>query len=212
MSAKLEEMLRIAEAATQGPTAMPGEQRVIDDEIYVTMLLAYQQADMDGTMVLASRQAIHETVDALRATKGQLRDALAEVAMMTRMLTDPPAGHGETCPACNEKIDGATGNASKWPMLFAPLKGVSPTWHHRGCVHNLHWTAESALSATKAKLEVVTSALRQHHKRRLDAGEMAIAKDDKGEWIALDMSAEYGDSTLCDTTLAALTPSTTKEP
>ena len=79
MSAKLEEMLRIAEAATQGPTAMPGEQRVIDDEIYVTMLLAYQQADMDGTMVLASRQAIHETVDALRATKGQLRDALTEV-------------------------------------------------------------------------------------------------------------------------------------
>ena len=77
---------------------------------------------------------------------------------------------------------------------------------------NLHWTAESALSATKAKLEVVTSALRQHHKRRLDAGEMAIAKDDKGEWIALDMSAEYGDSTLCDTTLAALTPSATKEP
>ena len=95
MSAKLEEMLRIAEAATQGPTAMPGEQRVIDDEIYVTMLLAYQQADMDGTMVLASRQAIHETVDALRATKGQLRDALAEVAMMTRMLTDPPAGESD---------------------------------------------------------------------------------------------------------------------
>lgn len=164
MSAKLDEMLRIAEAATQGPTAMPGEQRVIDDEIYVTMLLAYQQADMDGTMVLASRQAIHETVDALRATKGQLRDARAEVEAHVADRVATALRHGKELEA-----------------------------------------AESALSATKAKLEAATAALRQHHKWHLDAGEMAIAKDDKGEWIALDMSAEYGDSTLCEITLAALT-------
>lgn len=54
-------------------------ERETDDAVYVTALLAYQQADFDGTMVLASRQAIHETVDALRETEAKLRDALAKV-------------------------------------------------------------------------------------------------------------------------------------
>lgn len=52
-------------------------------------LLDYQQADMDGTMVLVSRQAIHEVteeyVDLLQALQGCLAHGLDE---------GEPASHG----------------------------------------------------------------------------------------------------------------------
>lgn len=43
----------------------------------VTALLNYSQADEDGVMVLASRQAIHVVVDELKAAEAE-RDRLAE--------------------------------------------------------------------------------------------------------------------------------------
>ena len=52
----------------------------------VEALESYQQADMDGVMVLASRQAIHETIDAYWARvetceelEAKLSKALAEL-------------------------------------------------------------------------------------------------------------------------------------
>ena len=47
------------------PTPMTVEASAVD------ALAAYQQADMDGTMVLVSRQAIEECLPALRALSGE---------------------------------------------------------------------------------------------------------------------------------------------
>lgn len=48
----------------------------IDDAIEA--LLDYQQADMEGVMVLASRQAIHEVCDALRRSSERSDEAMIE--------------------------------------------------------------------------------------------------------------------------------------
>lgn len=44
----------------------------------VEVLENYQQADMDGIMVIASRQAIHETIDAYWARVGTCEELTAE--------------------------------------------------------------------------------------------------------------------------------------
>lgn len=44
---------------------VPDTPRVSDEPAFVVALRQYQQADADGTMVLASRQAIEETITAL---------------------------------------------------------------------------------------------------------------------------------------------------
>lgn len=50
----------------------------MSDHPAVKALLSYQQADMDGVMVLVSRQAIHEVVDRIEALEELVRYAFNE--------------------------------------------------------------------------------------------------------------------------------------
>lgn len=52
----------------------------VTDEPCVAALLQYQQADEDGVMVLASRQAIHETVDELIDSRALAQSQAATIA------------------------------------------------------------------------------------------------------------------------------------
>ena len=56
----------------------------------------------------------------------------------------------------------------------------------------------------KALIERVRSALAAHHDWHLQAGEMAIAKDENGEPIWLDLGLEYQDSSLYKRTADAI--------
>lgn len=49
---------------------------------YITALLNYEQADFDGIIVKASRQAIHETVDELARLKAEVEAADAVISRL----------------------------------------------------------------------------------------------------------------------------------
>ena len=57
----------------------------------VEALESYQQADMDGVMVLASRQAIHETIDAYWARVETCEELEAALDQAQRLLIDTVA-------------------------------------------------------------------------------------------------------------------------
>lgn len=66
----------------------------------------------------------------------------------------------------------------------------------------LHY--EAKIRELEKAIDKLHCALKLQHKWQCEAGEMGICKDGAGEWIVLDMGAEYGDSTMCELTLEAL--------
>lgn len=126
----MEEMLRIAEAATQGPTAMPGEQRVTDEDL-VNWSKPATDLDIAAPLrTLALIAAVRDERTAHRATEAKLREALAEVERLK-------ADIDRRRLLANE--DGVT---------------IQTAWKRATA-------AESALAATKAKLEAAEKALRE---------------------------------------------------
>lgn len=90
------------------PYRAPRDMHLNDDPL--KHLLAYQQADEEGVIVLASRQAIHEVADILarlQALNGRLREGLREIRKIdqldkTTTIDVDPAG----CTYAVEKVDG----------------------------------------------------------------------------------------------------------
>ncbi len=59
-------------------------------------------------------------------------------------------------------------------------------------------------SKLKTENEQLRNVLRAHNQWHLDLGEIGLFKDKDGEWIVLDMSAEYCGSDLYEKTIKAL--------
>jgi hypothetical protein len=81
----------------------------------VRALLQYEQADFDGIIVKASRQAIHEVVDALAAAKAKIEQLKAGGCALADALDDfTPSANMESedggwwCPSCKVRIGCAT--------------------------------------------------------------------------------------------------------
>lgn len=71
------------------------------------------------------------------------------------------------------------------------------------------WRLRSADMTTRAaqfeaQVRMMAGALRHHHKWHCDLGVIGLHKNEDGSWTEVDMSGEYGDSTLCSITEAAL--------
>ena len=80
----------------------------------VEALESYQQADMEGVMVLASRQAIHETIDAYWARVKTCEELEAKLAKVVGHL---------------EKLDRLTArDAALVQATLAELKGQDDEW------------------------------------------------------------------------------------
>lgn len=59
---------------------------------------------------------------------------------------------------------------------------------------------------TQLSVAKLREILKIHHEWHFGQGVMGLCKDDKGEWVEIDMGLEYSDSSLCERTIAALIP------
>ena len=85
--------------------AKPAPERIVPS--CVEALENYQQADMDGIMVLVSRQAIHETIDAYWARVGTCEALTAERDALAAELRDARMSElsalGQACDAYEQQ-------------------------------------------------------------------------------------------------------------
>lgn len=65
------------------------------------------------------------------------------------------------------------------------------------------WLANE-LGTWKTAAKALRDALLEHHKWHMGIGTIAIARDDAGQWIEIDMTVEYSDAPMCDRTVDAL--------
>ena len=74
------------------------------------------------------------------------------------------------------------------------------------------WQAATASAEAKflPVIEKLVETLRQHHKWHQELGEVKI-KLGNNEWLELDLSLEYSDSSLCEKTCECLELSATAE-
>jgi hypothetical protein len=67
--------------------------------------------------------------------------------------------------------------------------------------------AKAAISINSGQVDKLRSVLRKHHQWHLNIGTVVLSEEDKDgnkQTYELNLSSEYGDSTLCDETLDAL--------